>query len=131
MSLECTEDESMIRSHIKLISDNESRSKSNTKRLDMIERLVDSFNSLSNAFTSQAKDLSIMVKTLERHETQIDQIQDRMETKETVLKLHERIDDLEQKDGKRAEQLINQVRNILVGLIVTGLVGLVWTLISK
>jgi len=97
----------------------------------MIERLVDSFNSLSNAFTSQAKDLSIMVKTLERHETQIDQIQDRMETKETVLKLHERIDDLEQKDGKRAEQLINQVRNILVGLIVTGLVGLVWTLISK
>jgi len=131
MAADCTEDECMIREHIEWIATIDSRSKSNKIRLDANEKLVDVFNSLSNAFTSQAKDLSIMVKTLERHETQIDQIQERMETKETVLKLHERIDDLEKKDGKRAEELIGQVRNILIVLIVSGIAGLIWLVIAN
>ncbi len=88
----------MVYDHIKIITEIESRSKSNTKRLDAMENLVEAFNKLANSFTSQAKDLSIMVKTLERHEEQIDHIQAKMETKETVSRLHERIDSLEQKD---------------------------------
>lgn len=123
--------DSMVHQHIKQIQEIESRSKSNTKRLDSMEKLVESVHNLSMAFTSQAKDLSIMVETQKQHEEKIDHIQAKMETKDTVLRLHERIDDLEKKDGKRAEQLINQVRNILVGLITAGIAGVVWALIAN
>ncbi len=123
--------DNMVHEHIRLIADNESRSKSNKLRLDNMEKLVESVHNLSMAFTSQAKDLSIMVETQKQHEEKIDHIQAKMETKDTVLRLHERIDDLEKKDGKRAEQLINQVRNILIGLITVGIAGVVWALIAN
>ena len=64
-------DEEMVLSHTALLATIDARSKSNTKRLDSLDRLVDSIHELTIGFTKlvvnveqQSKDLTIMVRTL-------------------------------------------------------------------
>lgn len=93
--------EELIRSHTSLLATIDSRSKSNVKRLDTMEHLVTAIHELSINFTSllgsveqQGKDLATMVKTLESHEHKIDNLEEKMETKETVSSLQSRVEEL-------------------------------------
>jgi len=135
--MDCPLGEDMVRDHIKAITENTDRSKTNEKDITALQKVIDSIHNMAISITSlaisqeaQTKELGSMVATLKDHERDIDHIKEKMETKETVLRLHGRIDDLEQKDGKKAEELIKQVRNVLIAIIVAGVAGVVWAIIS-
>lgn len=91
----------MVRDHIKTLAEIDSRSKSNTKRIDNLDCIVKSIQDITvtlarlvGSIEQQGKDLTSMVHTLERHETKICGIEDKMETKETVGKIQLRISEL-------------------------------------
>jgi len=136
--MNCSLGEDMVRDHIKAITQNTERSKTNEKAIEQLQKVIESVHQIALSVASlaisqetQTKELGNMVSTLKDHEKDIDHIKEKMETKETVLRLHGRIDDLENKDGKKAEELIKQVRNVLIGIIVIGLAGAIWAIISN
>lgn len=112
-------DEAMVLAHTSLLATIDGRSKSNSKRLDNFEKLVLSVHELSLGLTKlvisieqQSRDLTIMVKTLESHEQKIDSIESKMETKETVSRLHGRMEELQKmmtdKESTQREQKLSE-----------------------
>jgi len=104
-------DDELILDHTKLLATIDSRSKSNTKRLDNLDKLTASVQELTVGFTrlvvnveQQSKDLTIMVKTLERHEQKIEGIEEKMETKETVARLHGKVEELQKVIDNREDE---------------------------
>lgn len=103
--------------HTTLLATIDARSKSNTKRLDSMDKLVSSVQELAIGFTKllanveqQSKDLTSMVQTLERHEQKIEGIEEKMETKETVARLHGKVEELKtmlegREDAQRDKRL--------------------------
>ena len=116
-------DEEMLLSHIALLATIEARSKSNTKRLDSLDRLVGSIHELTIGFTKlvvnveqQSKDLTVMVRTLERHESKIESIEDKMETKDTVSRLHGRVEEMKKlmddREQRQREQKLKEYEDM-------------------
>jgi len=96
------QDQAMVIDHAEKIATIDSRSKSNTQRLNNIDKLTDNVQMLTQEFIKlvvnveqQGKDLTKMVNTLERHEIKIEGIEKKMETKTTVAGLQSKIEDLE------------------------------------
>jgi len=130
---EIIHDQKLVIEHTKMLTEIDSRSRSNTKRLDNIDKLVDVVQGMNinvaviaEQTKQQGEELRILVKTLKTHEEKIDIIEDKMETKDTVARLHERVDELEMKDGKNAEKMLKQIRWLLISLSVTAVFYLMW-----
>lgn len=126
-------DQQMIISYIKMISEIDSRSKSNMKRLDNIENLVDVVHEMNSnirviaeQIRQQGGELKTLVETLKVHEQKIENIEDKMETKDSVSKLNEQVDELRIKDMKKAEKLFNQIKWLLISLLLSGAFYLIW-----
>lgn len=126
-------DEEMVLAHTSLLATIDARSKSNTKRLDSLDRLTSSIHELTIGFTKlvanveqQSKDLTIMVKTLESHEHKIDSIEEKMETKETVSRLHGKVEEMrklmDEKDAAQRERKLSEYED-MKKFIVKTLVG--------
>ena len=75
--------------------------------------------------------LKKIVETMERQGEKIDNIEDKMETKETVAKLVDRLEAVEKKSGAEAEKLLTQVKWLRLSLAITAVFGLVWVAITK
>ena len=116
-------DEEMALSHTALLATIDARSKSNTKRLDSLDLLVGSIHELTIGFTKlvvnveqQSKDLTIMVRTLESHESKIESIEDKMETKDTVSRLHGRVEEMKQlmddREQRQREQKLKEYEDM-------------------
>ena len=116
-------DEEMVLSHIALLATIDARSKSNTKRLDSLDRLVDSIHELTISFTKlvvnveqQSRDLTVMVKTLESHERKIESIEDKMETKDTVSILQGRVEEMKKlmddREQRQREQKLKEYEDM-------------------
>ena len=116
-------DEEMVLSHTALLATIDARSKSNTKRLDSLDRLVGSIHELTIGFTKlvvnveqQSKDLTIMVRTLESHKSKIESIEDKMETKDTVSRLHGRVEEMKQlmddREQRQREQKLKEYEDM-------------------
>ena len=116
-------DEEMVLSHTALLATIDARSKSNTKRLDSQDRLVDSIHELTISFTKlvvnveqQSKDLTIMVRTLESHKSKIESIEDKMETKDTVSILHGRVEEMKKlmddREQRQREQKLKEYEDM-------------------
>ncbi len=130
---EIIHDQKLVIEHTQKITEIDSRSRSNTKRLDNIDKLVDVVHEMNSNIRviaeqtrQQGEELKTLVDTLKVHEEKIDNIEEKMETKESVSRLHERVDELEMKDGKNAEKMINQVRWLLVSLTIGSVFYLIW-----
>lgn len=126
-------DEDLVISHTSLLATIDARSKSNTKRLDDLDKLASSMYELTIGFTKlvanveqQSRDLTVMVKTLESHEQKIDSIEDKMETKETVARLHGKVEELQNllddKEDAKREKKLNEYEDMKKFIIKT-LVG--------
>ncbi len=126
-------DDDIVLDHTKLLATIDARSKSNTKRLDNLDKLTSAVQELSISFTKlvgnverQSKELTIMVQTLERHEQKIEGIEEKMETKETVARLHGKVEELQNllddKEDAKREKKLNEYEDMKKFIIKT-LVG--------
>lgn len=88
-----------------------------------MERLVTAVHELSINFTrllgsveQQGKDLATMVNTLERHESKIESIEDKMETKDTVSRLHGRVEEMKKlmddREQRQREQKLKEYEDM-------------------
>jgi hypothetical protein len=98
---------------------------------DSLQKLVIDFNKLVSTVEQQGKDITKIVDSLTKHDDRMNVLEDRMETKDTVQKLQDRIITLEQKDGKEALKMINQVKWLIISTIICGILALVWSIVSK
>lgn len=128
----------LVNEHIKTIAEIDARSKSNTHRLDNMDKLIDMVYGMNKNIAiiaeqskAQGEQLRELINTLKTHEIKIEEIDDKMETKDTVKRLHERIEAVEQRDAVKAEKLLNQVKWLLISLFVTGGFYLIWDKIIK
>lgn len=125
--------DNIVHEHIKQIQEIDSRSKSNTKRLDNNDRLIETVYEMNKNVAviaeqtkQQGHELKILVDTLKTHEEKIESIEDKMETKETVSRIYTRLETLENKDGKKAEKLLAQIKWLLITLIIGGVFTILW-----
>jgi hypothetical protein len=116
----------------------------NTK-VNMLEKVFELSSNLHNTLVGMASDnqkillrlehqgesLDTLVTAIQKHEDRFDNIEIKMGTKDTIVRLHERVDELEKKDGQKAEKLLGQIKWLLVSLIITGVFGIVWTLVTN
>jgi len=119
--------------HTELLAALGESTKSAHKRLDNIDSFINLFHEMNsniaviaNETKHQGEQLSAIVETMKKQGDKIDLIEERMETKETVGKLKDRVDGLEKQDGKKAEQLLSQIKWLLLCLSITAVFGLVW-----
>ena len=90
---------------IKILTETESRSKSNTHRLDKLEEQTSAVNEL-------ARSVALMVQE-QKHQT------DAMkELKEDVSKLDSKVDALEAKPGKRWDKVVECALSAIVGAVI-------------
>jgi DNA repair exonuclease SbcCD ATPase subunit len=115
--------EELVHDHIKQIAELVRTSESHEKRLDNVDKLVSSVQEIAIGFTKlvgtvdqQSKDLTIMVRTLERHEDKIEGIEQKMETKDTVARLHGRVEELQtlltQQEDNREKEIIKEYNDM-------------------
>lgn len=129
--------EEIVISHTKSLERIDASTKSAHLRIDAllkiseaIQSLVIDFNKLASTVEQQGKDLTKIVGSLNKHDERMDNLEERMETKDTVQKLQDRVTDLEQKDGKNAEKLLGQIKWLLITFLVSGALGVIWTFIT-
>jgi len=84
----CGADDALMKEHIKKIAEIDSRSKSNTTRLNNQEKLISSIHEMSTNVALIANTTKQIVETLSLHEEKIDGIEAKMETKEVVSSLY-------------------------------------------
>lgn len=95
--------------HVKLLSELGERAKSNTHRLDNMEKLVDEVHEMNTNISviasnmaNQSEMMNQMLDKQVKTEEEIDGIKSNMETKEDVDKIRERVLDMEKQYGKVA-----------------------------
>lgn len=98
--------DSMDIEHERRLTEVEARSKSNTKRIDNLEALFRSVNSLATS-------MEVMV-TEQRHQT--DAISD---IRSDVRKLDSKVETIEQKPAKRWDSVVEKILLVVVTAIVT------------
>ena len=128
----------LIIPHTEAIQRIEASTKSAHLRIDAllviaesVQKLVIDFNKLVSTVEQQGRDITKIVDSLTKHDDRMDVLEDRMETKDTVQKLQDRVTSLEQKDGKEALKMINQVKWLIISTIICGVLALVWSLVTK
>lgn len=131
--------EELVGDHIRLLAEIDSRSKSNTHRLDNMDKIIDMMHGMNNNIAviaeqtkTQGGQLRDLINTLKLHEEKIEEISDKMGTKDSVARLHGRVDDLEKKDGSNAEKLLSQIKWLIITLLGSAAFYLIWNqLLSK
>jgi hypothetical protein len=105
-------DEVMIYSHIKQLADLESSTKSAHKRIDAllvisdsIQSLVIDFNKLVSTVEQQGKDITQVVSFFAKQEERVDHMEQQMSDKNTVERLHDRLDLTEKEYKLHLEQV--------------------------
>jgi chromosome segregation ATPase len=123
---------------VQAITELKASTKSAHKRLDNISELIDLVHGMNTNIATialetkhQGEQLKKIVETMEKQGEKIDNIEDKMETKETVSKLVERLERVENKSGTDAEKMLKQVKWLLISLSITAVFGLVWLAITK
>lgn len=108
-------DEGTVRSHIKMLADLENSTKSAHKRIDAllsisdsIQKLVIDFTKLVSTVEQQGRDLSVAVGLLTKHDERMDDLEEKMGTKETVSRLHLRLDEVEKEYLAKIESLVKE-----------------------
>jgi hypothetical protein len=79
----------------------------------------------------QGDNLDKLVTAFQQHEDRFDSIEDQMGTKDTIVRIHERVDTLEKKDGKKAEKLLEQIKWLLISIVISGVCALVWAAVAN
>jgi len=112
--------------------------KSAHKRLDNIAELIEIVHSMNTNVATialeakhQGKQLEAIVETMKEQGKKIDTIEEKMETKETVSKLVNRLEAVEKKSGADAEKMLKQVKWLLISLSISAVFGLVWLALTK
>ncbi len=133
-----THEEVDVHGHIKLLADLDARTTSNERRLDNIDKLLVVVNDMNTNVAviaeqarQQGKELKVLVDTLKTHEQKIDILEDKMGTKETLSKLDERVEILERAPGNKSEKLLEQIKWLLITLMISGIFGISWNFITK
>lgn len=130
--------EDLVSEHIRLIAEIDARSKSNTHRLDNMDKLIEMVHGMNKNVAViaeqskiQGEQLKELVQTLKIHEDKIENISDKMGTKDSISRVHQRLDDLEKKDGNKAEKLLGQLKWLIISLLGTAGFYLIWNLITS
>lgn len=108
MSDECKDEVRM--NHTEKIAKLESSVSSAHHRLDFMEKVIESIHKLTVNVELVVLEIKNMSSSIKVHDEAIEDIKDNMETKDTVLKLYEKIEDskLEHKQGMDA--IMKEVR---------------------
>ena len=96
--------------HLSILTETESRSKNNARRLDGIERQTEEIHRIATAVEVMAAE--------QKHQT--DDIKD---VKSSIKKTGDKIDDLERKPAKRWESVVEKVLLTAVGAVVAYLLA--------
>lgn len=126
--------EEVILPHSELLQRLEASTKSAHLRIDAfmsvansVQELTINFTKLVSSIEQQGRDLTTMVRTLERHENKIESIEDKMETKDTVARLHGKVEEIQEmirskeaaeKDSKIKDfkEMQKYITKILIGV---------------
>jgi DNA repair ATPase RecN len=117
----------MVREHERRLTEVEASTSSSHKRMDNLEEFKDLMHEMNLNVGVIAEQIKNMAGTLLRHEDAIEDIQAKMETKDTVSRLHERVDELEMKDGKEAERQLKQLKWLIISTLLVLIIGFVWS----
>lgn len=128
--------EDMQREHIKMFAELEASAKSAHKRMDNLEAFKDVMYEMNSNIQVIAEQIKTITQTLVRHEDAIEDIQDKMETKEGMARIHQHMEDLQMQqdelkdrvaieESKEAQAALEQIKILKRWLI--GLVGAVIT----
>jgi len=105
-------DEMMVHDHIKKFADLEASTKSAHKRIDAlliigesIQKLVIDFNKLVSTVEQQGRDITQVVGFLAKQEERMDNMEQQMSDKNTVVRLHDRLDLAEKEYKLHLEQM--------------------------
>ena len=114
----------MTADDIKLLAEVDSLSKNNEKRLNNIDKLIvvvqetnKNVAVIAEQILQQGKQIEKLVNGMNVQGDKIVTIEKEMETKETVARLHTRIDEVEKKDGKQAEKQLRQVKWLIISTL--------------
>ena len=128
--------EELVQEHTKMLSEANERSKSNENRINKFYELAENIFELTKNTAviaeqtkQQGEQLTKLVETLENQETRIDGIEHQMETKDTVAELEKRVETIEVKDLKKAEQTLNKLTWLIIASIITTIASVIGTLI--
>lgn len=118
--------------HVTRITRIEERAKSNTHRIEGVESVIELIHSintnvevLAKEMVHQGTSMDTIVKAQIKTQDEVDDIKEKMETKDTVSRLHGRVDDLEKVNGKIAIRAWLFFGGIVITAIVSGLIGYV------
>jgi predicted nuclease with TOPRIM domain len=113
--------------HVKLIIETNERAKSNTNRLNNMEDLIQSIHGMNTNIALIANEMKGLTEAHRETQRKVDHLENKMETKDTVSTLRERIDVLEQAGGKLAIRawlyLGSVIGAIVVGYLIARLTG--------
>ena len=124
----------MVREHEQRITATEESVKSAHLRMNNLEDFKDTMLEMNGNIKVIAEQIKAMAETLIRHEDAIEDIQQKMETKDSIKRLYETVDDLEvrmsdeeNKDAQAALKAMNKIKWwILAGFggIILAIVGM-------
>ena len=107
----------MMREHESRISKVESSTEEAHKRMNNLEEFKDLMYEMNRNVGSIAEQIKHMAETLVHHDKAIEDIQEKMETKEGMARLYLTVEDLEarmteeeQREGKAALKAINRIK---------------------
>ena len=113
-----TEHGGFVMEHTKLLTEIDARSKSNTKRLDNMEKIVDAVHEMNGnikVIVEQTKqqqgDITTLIESIKNHE--------------------DRIDVMESKDDKHARKVLMKIQWLIISLLTSGIFYLLWDNLMK
>jgi hypothetical protein len=114
-------------------------------KVEMLEKIFELTSNLHHTLLGMASDsqkillrlehqgdaLDTLVTSIQKHEERFDSIEDKMGTKDTIIRLTDRMDVMEKKDGKNAEKLLGQIKWLLISLMISGVFAIIWGIVTK
>ena len=116
----------------------ESKLKTHEDKFDDMKEMLNALHEMNqnvaviaNETQHQGKQLQQLFITIEKQGNEIQKIKDNTETKETVAKLADEVEELKMKDGKEAEKQLKQLKWLVISTLILSAMAVLWDRVFK
>jgi len=86
---------------------------------------------LLQAIKQQSDQMNVVIQNAKEQEVKIESIEDKMETKESVARLHAAVQEIKDSRGENSMMFLSKLQWLLISLTVAGVFGIMWTMIVR